>query len=210
MVVNRDRYRFHAKIYDRFYEPAATRLRNTGLKMFPPRENLSILDVGCGTGTQLALYQRTGCTLFGIDLSPAMLTVARRKLGETATLQLEDASKLTFDSGTFDLVTAVLILHEIQAGLRSAVLRECTRVVKADGRIMLMDYHFGPYPFPIGWMWKLFATLSEISAGREHYANYRDFLNRRGLETLIAEHSLTVDKQFVFESGVAAVFLLKP
>ena len=150
--MDRDRYRFHAKVYDRFYEPAAARLRNVGLSMFPPRENLSILDVGCGTGTQLALYQKAGCKLFGIDLSPAMLAIARRKLGESATLQVEDASRLMFGSGTFDLVTAVLILHEMPTNLRSAVLRECIRVVKADGRIMLMDYHFGPHPFPLGWV----------------------------------------------------------
>lgn len=207
--MDRDRYRFHAKIYDRFFEPAAARLRATGLSMFPPRDNLSILDVGCGTGTQLALYQKPGCRLFGIDLSPAMLAVAQQELGESATLRLEDASKLTFDGGTFDFVTAILILHEMPAGLRSSVLSECARVVKPDGRIMLIDYHFGPYPFPMGWVWKVFVTFAEISMGREHYTNYRDFLGRRGLEALIAKQSLAIDKQFVTESGVAAIYLLK-
>ncbi|HUI29026.1 MAG TPA: methyltransferase domain-containing protein [Candidatus Acidoferrales bacterium] len=208
--MKQDPYRFHAKIYDRFYEPAAKRLREVGLKAFPPRENLSILDVGCGTGTQLALYQRGGCKLFGIDLSPAMLAIARQRLGETADLRLEDASQMTFDSRTFDLVTMVLTLHEMPARLRSAVLQECKRVVKTDGRIMLMDYHFGPHPFPMGWVWKILVTLMEISAGREHYANYRDFITRQGLKTLVLEQHYTLEKRFIFDSGVAAIYLLEP
>ena len=208
--MKQDAYRFYAGIYDRLYEPAAKKLKHAGLKIFPPQENLSILDVGCGTGTQLALYSKPGCTLFGADLSPAMLAVAWRKLGETAELFLEDASKLTFADGTFDLVTVVLMLHEIPAGLRSAALRECKRVVKPDGRIMLMDHHYGPHPFPAGWIWKLLVTLMEISAGRKHYANYRDFIKRQGLKALIAEQHFTVVKRFIFKSGVAAVYLLKP
>ena len=58
--------------------------------------------------------------------------------------------------------------------------------MKTDGRIMLMDYHFGPHPFPTGWVWKFLVTLMEISAGREHFANYREFISRQGLKSLIA------------------------
>ena len=207
--MKQDPYRFHARIYDRFYEPVARRLRRVGLKLYPPRENLSILDIGCGTGTQLALYQRAGCRLVGIDLSPAMLAIAQQKLGASAELHEFDASLMPFDDNLFDLVTIVLTLHEMPALLRSAVLQECKRVVKTDGRIMLMDYHFGPYPPPRGWLWKLVVTLIELSAGLEHFMNYRDFIARQGLDALIKEHQLAVDKSFIFESGVAAVYLVK-
>jgi ubiquinone/menaquinone biosynthesis C-methylase UbiE len=206
----RDAYGFHARIYDMLFEPAASRLREAGLKAFPPQENLAILDVGCGTGTQLALYRKAGCKLAGIDLSPAMLAAARRKLGETAELYLEDATDMRFAGGTFDLVTMVLVLHEMPARQRSPVLAECKRVVKADGRIMLMDYHFGPHPFPAGRISKCLVTLIEMSAGREHYANYRDFIARRGLDALTIEGHLPVVKRFIFESGVAAVYLVSP
>ena len=86
--MNKDPYRIQAKIYDLFIEPAERRVRRIGLQVFPPRDNLSILDVGSGTGTQLALYNRTGCKLYGVDTSPAMLARAQRKLGETAELHL--------------------------------------------------------------------------------------------------------------------------
>jgi ubiquinone/menaquinone biosynthesis C-methylase UbiE len=204
-----DPYSFHASFYDRLYEPAAHRLRSVGLTLYPPGDNLSVLDVGCGTGTQLALYQKPGCSLTGIDLSPSMLAVARLKLGGAADLHLADASQLPFPEAQFDLVTIVLVLHEMPHLLRSAVLQECSRVVKPGGRIMLMDYHFGPYPLPRGWLWKMVVTAMELSAGRRHFANYRDFIARRGLEGLISRQRLIVESKWIAESGVAAVYVVK-
>jgi len=204
-----DPYSVHARLYDRLYEPAAHRLRTIGLTLYPPRDNLSVLDVGCGTGTQLALYQRPGCSLTGLDLSPAMLAVARRKLGAAAELHLGDASHMPYPEALFDLVTIVLVLHEMPPLLRSAVLQECRRVVKPGGRIMLMDYHFGPHPLPRGWLWKMVVTAMELSAGRRHFANYRDFIARRGLEGLISRQQLTVERKWIAESGVAAVYVVK-
>ena len=122
---------------------------------------------------------------------------------------LQDSSDLHFEDGSFEDVVVFFLLHEMPTVLRSAVLQECMRVVKADGRIMLMDYHFGPYPPPRGWLWKLVVTLIELSAGLEHFMNYRDFIARQGLDALIRQHQLAVDKSFIFESGVAAVYLVK-
>ena len=94
--MQQDPYHTLAKMYDRLCEPSANLLRKIGLQVFPPRENISILDIGCGTGTQLTLYRSPGCRLFGVDTSEAMLTAARRKLGEGAELRREDASSLRF------------------------------------------------------------------------------------------------------------------
>jgi len=52
-------YRILAKTYDWLFEPSAGILRRIGLQVFPPRDNISVLDVGCGTGTQLALYHKS-------------------------------------------------------------------------------------------------------------------------------------------------------
>jgi len=207
--MKRDPYHTLAKAYDWFCEPSASILRKIGLKVFPPQENISILDVGCGTGTQLALYYKAGCTLYGVDTSPAMLEKARLKLGESAELHLEDASQMSFHNQMFDLVTMVLVLHEMPAALRSAVLSECKRVVKADGRILLIDFNFGPYPFPMGYVWRGLRRFFEITAGGEHYANYLDFRRRGGLAPLITEAHFTVDKRVTSEHKTAVVYLLQ-
>ena len=67
--------------------------------MLPPREGMDVLDVGCGTGIQLASYQEAGCRVSGIDASQAMLNVARRRLGERADLQLGDAARMPYPDG---------------------------------------------------------------------------------------------------------------
>lgn len=73
---------------------------------------------------------------------------------------------------------------------------------------MLIDYHFGPYPFLRGWLWKIMVTFSEISAGGRHFANYRDFLKRKGLQSICEELKVTVIRKYVVDSGVAAIYLL--
>ncbi len=208
--MERDSYQIHAKFYDKLYEPAAKRLRVAGAKLYPPRENLAVLDVGCGTGTQLLLYRMKGCRLCGIDSSPAMLERAKAKLGDSAELQIMDASRMSFADGSFDLVTVVLTLHEMPTAMRTEVVRECRRVTKPEGHVMLIDYHDGPYPFLRGWLWKIMVTFSEISAGARHFANYCDFLKRRGLQSICEEQGATVKRRYVTDSGVAAIYLLLP
>ena len=207
--MKKDPYGRSARTYDRLVEPPVGQLRRLALKVYPPRENIHILDAGCGTGTQLELFRRPGCKLYGVDASPAMLDVARRRLGDAAELSLQDISHMTFPDRVFDLVTMVLVLHEVPALLRSAVLIECKRVLKADGRILLLDYHFGPYSFPRGYLLRILRWFMEVGAGSKHYANYRDFKKRGGLAPLLAETKLSIDKRVVARDGLAAVHLLR-
>jgi SAM-dependent methyltransferase len=64
-----------------------------------------LLDAGCGTGEFLALALERGANASGIDLSPDMLAVARRRAPE-ADLREGDITKLPYDDDAFDVVTA--------------------------------------------------------------------------------------------------------
>lgn len=204
-----DPYEKVAARYDRLAGSPPVKLRKGGVGVYPPRENLKILDVGCGTGEMLVTYAKPGCELVGIDVSPSMLDVARQKLGASARLLLEDATHMSFADGTFDLVTSMLALHEMSAENRSPVLRECRRVAKPGGHILLIDFHYGPFPFPTGWLYRMLIGLAERNAGKEHFAHYREFLAHRGLDGLVEESGITVERRFVFDAGIAAIYLLK-
>jgi ubiquinone/menaquinone biosynthesis C-methylase UbiE len=208
--MKKDPYRRIVRIYDLVAEPPAGILRRIALGLYPPRENIYILDAGCGTGTQLKLLSRPSCKLYGVDASPVMLDAARRKLGDIAELSLQDISHMNFPDRMFDLVTLVLVLHELPALLRPAVLTECKRVLKEDGHILLIDYHFGPYSFFPGYLLRIPRRLVEMGVGREHYANYRDFEKQGGLAPLLLETKLQIDKRIVALGGVATVHLLRP
>jgi ubiquinone/menaquinone biosynthesis C-methylase UbiE len=136
------------------------------------------------------------------------LEVARRRLGDTAQLDLADATDMPYEDDKFDLVISMLILHELPPETRSAVLCEAMRVLKDDGRILLIDFHPGPYQPLQGWISKTIILLSELAAGWGHFKNYRHFMVTKGLETLISQHRLITEKQSILAGGTFAVCLV--
>jgi ubiquinone/menaquinone biosynthesis C-methylase UbiE len=204
----KDPYKKAAKTYDRYVEPSIAVIRQIGMKMYPPQEGMHVLDVGCGTGTNLMLYHEAGCKVFGIDLSPAMVEVAQKKLGDRAEIRQGDASKMAYPDGLFDLVIGFLTLHEMPSQIRLAVISEMARVMKPDGRILLIDHHPGPFRFPKGWIYRAIILFFEIMAGREHFRNHRDFLSSKGLLNLISTQNLRVVSKKIVSGGNIALFLV--
>ena len=157
--MNKDPYSRIASWYDMLIDPMSISIGEVGREMFPPAYGMFGLEVGCGTGTHLKYYQKAGCRIFGIDLSPAMLVVAREKLGKGVPLIRGDASKMPYSDGIFDLAVIVFALHEMPASVRMTVLGETKRVLKKEGRILIVDYHPGPVRFPDGWLVKMVMTF---------------------------------------------------
>jgi ubiquinone/menaquinone biosynthesis C-methylase UbiE len=197
----KDPYRRIARLYDTIVEPSNAVMRKVVLGMVPPRQGMRVLEVGCGTGTNLELYQQAGCEIHGIDLSPSMLEMARAKLGEGADLRLGDAADMPYEDRAFDLVTGFLTLHEMPSTVRESTVSEMIRVVEPQGRLLLIDYDSGPVRFPKGWLFRAMIVVLEIGAGREHFRNYRDFNARDGLPGLIERHALTVIAKKMLSAG---------
>lgn len=207
--MNKDPYKRVASFYDRLFEPMNRGLRILGLRMFIPQQAGVVLDVGCGTGIHLEIYQRYGCNLYGVDTSPSMLELARTRLGERAELRLADATQLPYEAGFFDLVLCMLVLHEMDEQVRNTVIGELTRVIKPDGRILLIDFHAGK-PRPLkGWFSKLVILLSEVAAGRRHFRNYRHFMFIGGLPALIDKSHLAIEKERIVGYDTLALYLLR-
>lgn len=204
----KDLYQKAARNYDKFVEPFNIAVRQIGYEMYPPKQGMRVLDVGCGTGTNLELYHQAGCDVYGIDLSPAMLDVARGKLGERADIRLGDASEMPYPHSYFDLVTSMLALHEMPHHIRSKVISEMARTLNRNGRILLIDFHPGPIRFPKGWLYKGLTLFFEIAAGLEHFRNYRDFIAYAGLPGLISQSGLKVEKKKIVSGGNMGLFLL--
>ena len=96
-----------------------------------------ILDLGCGTGELLASirgrWPETVCA--GLDLSPRMLEVARRKLGEGAELVQGEAGSLPFREEQFDVVLCTDSFHHYPNP--RAVLAQFARVLQPGGILLL-------------------------------------------------------------------------
>lgn len=171
---------------------------------------MKVLEVGCGTGTNLELFAEAGCEVSGVDLSPSMMDLARRKLGDRADLRLGDAAEMPFPDCSFDLVLSFLTLHEMPPAVRAPVIKEIVRVAGTDGRALFIDYHPGPYRFPKGWFYRAVILAIEFGAGWEHFQNHRDFLRRDGLPGLIEVHGLSVTREKILAGGNIQVVLTKP
>lgn len=208
--MSEDPYQRVAGIYDRIFEPMNKGLRVLGFRMYLLARGASVLDVGCGTGVHLEMYRKFGCRLYGIDTSSSMLEVARERLGDDADLRNVNATEMPHPADLFDLVLCMLALHEMDDRVRSAVLQEMKRVVKYEGRILLIDFHAGRARPLRGWLYRAIILLSELAAGRKHFRNYRNFVSIGGLPSLIASAQLTIEKKRVVGDGNMALYLLAP
>ena len=103
------------------------------------------LDVGCGTGVLGAQIAAFGYQVFGVDLSPGMVTkaVERGLAGAFAAF----STALPFADDTFDLALTVATLHHLETPLRVALtIAEMGRVVRPGGHVLLWDHNpLNPY-----------------------------------------------------------------
>jgi len=99
-----------------------------------------VLDVACGTGQLLELLaERTAQSeLVGIDRVPAMLEVAKHRLGQRAIFIEGEARQLPFDDAHFQLVISTNALHYFPDA--DAALREIRRVISAGGNLIITDW----------------------------------------------------------------------
>jgi demethylmenaquinone methyltransferase/2-methoxy-6-polyprenyl-1,4-benzoquinol methylase len=100
-----------------------------------------LLDLACGTG-DVALSLSAEHDAVGLDLTPAMLTIAdRRGTGAGANLfwVAGDMTLLPFDAATFDVVTTSYGLRNVPA-LETA-LREIARVLRPGGLFVSLDFN---------------------------------------------------------------------
>lgn len=99
-----------------------------------------ILDAGCGSGPLLADLEELGASVTGFDASPAMIRLARTRLGDEADLQVADLTQpLPYEDEAFDDALAVLVLHYLEDWSRP--LAELRRVLKPGGRLVVVVNH---------------------------------------------------------------------
>lgn len=199
-----------ARWYDPIFERLLGGLRVLAAKVVPPEEGLKVLDIGCGTGAQLALYQAGGSQVFGIDLELPMLLVAKHKLNHPASLVNGDVLAIPYPDHSFDLVIGSLFIHQLDPDLRVTVLREVMRVLAPSGQILLIDFHSPDNRSLPGYLMHIFNSAIEFLAGWEHYSNSRNFLASGGIPSLAAEFGLKNRKSIVVGNGNMGIYLLRP
>jgi SAM-dependent methyltransferase len=155
-----------ARVYAHFNEtnPFNARYeRPATLALVGDVRGLRVLDAGCGTGVHAEELVRRGAEVTGVDLSEALLAIARERLGPDVPLHQTDlAQPLPFADDAFDLVLSPLVMHYLAEW--EPTLREFHRVLVSHGRVVLSVHHpfgdmrisgtddyFGTYRFTDEW-----------------------------------------------------------
>ena len=144
-------WRRWARVYDRliklFFLPLGGEKRNRQgfVDFVQPQPGEQILDVCCGTGTLTSLMApRVGASgrIIGVDLSAAMMAVAREKAAALpVTFERASSDDLPFADSTFDKSFVSIGLHELPPTVRRHSLREVYRILKPGGSFFALDYN---------------------------------------------------------------------
>ncbi|MFH1888179.1 MAG: class I SAM-dependent methyltransferase, partial [Pseudomonadota bacterium] len=124
----RDATRFENWLDEALYGHAVELRQNLILKLLDPLPGARILDIGCGTGRDLAFFARHGLDVSGVDPSPFMLDAARVRLGGRAELFRCFGEDLPLEDNSCDMAVLIHTLEFVDNP--AAVFAEACRVAK--------------------------------------------------------------------------------
>jgi ubiquinone/menaquinone biosynthesis C-methylase UbiE len=160
-----------------------------------------VLEVAIGTGRNLEHYP-ADVTLSGVELSPAMLAIARQhaaELGRDVDLHEGDAQAVPFGDNAFDTVVCTLSLCTIPDP--AAAIGEMKRVLRPGGQLLLLDHIGSTWPpiFALQWLVERFTIRS---AG--------EYMTRRQLPLVQAAGFEIIETQRLNAGTVERVAARKP
>jgi len=101
-----------------------------------------VLDIACGTGNTALMARARGAVVTGVDLTPGLLAVARKRAADAGyddiTWKEGDAENLPFPDGAFDVVVSSCGLMFAPDQQKAA--NEVARVTSKDGRIAIQAW----------------------------------------------------------------------
>lgn len=179
-------FRRMAPVYD-WVEFVAAPIR-TGVANVPLPRGSKILDMACGTGAQSIAFAKKGFSVVGVDLSPHMLTRAKKKIrsGYDVSFICNDASKIDFPDSHFDASSISFGLHDMPEQIGLAILQEMKRATKPNGKIIIVDYHVPKN--------RLSALIGKGIAKTWESKYYDDFL-KVGVENYLQKTGLAIENR---------------
>ncbi|MEZ5564645.1 MAG: class I SAM-dependent methyltransferase [Gammaproteobacteria bacterium] len=132
MLGDNDDYKFH-----RLFAETA----------LPTRDWRRIVDLGCGFGKSTWPFKKKfpDAEVIGIDLAAPCLRLAARRAGQQG-LAIEfrqaNATATSLETGSTDLVTSTMLVHEIPAEVLPDLFSEAARILRPGGALRFLDFQF--------------------------------------------------------------------
>ena len=143
-----------------------------------------VLEVGVGSGLNFPLYGKQVEMVFGIDPSPGLLAIARRRAdaaGVRAELLQGSATAIPLADNTVDTVVMTWTLCSISDPL--AALREMRRVLKPSGKLLFVEHGLSPEPRVERWQHRLTPIWCHVAGGCHLDRKMDDLISSGGLRS---------------------------
>jgi ubiquinone/menaquinone biosynthesis C-methylase UbiE len=191
-------------LYEKFIAPQSERLQ-TLLTIFAKRGDMA-LDIGCGVGVLTFKLAGKCSRVVGVDASRKMIAYAEKKriaigAGNVEFLCADAANLGTMKTGEFDLATLALFLHEVDGATRRAVIR---RTLSLARKLVIADFSA---PFPRTVEGRRLKT-QEFIAGKRDYRDFKDWMNRGGIDGFLDSLELQVKKSISWDNGAGKVVVV--
>ena len=158
----------------------------------------TVLDIGCGPAVHTDRLTQLGCTVYGVDVSEEMISIARSKQFPKTTFLIGTIERLPFEGAAFDAVLCSGVLEYLEN--TEAAIREIVRVTKPRGTVIVT------VPNGLSWLNKLdlgmrqmlrFAyerlRIRALQSAMTHGYRPRYFSPKK-LERLFAQQGLAVEE----------------
>jgi ubiquinone/menaquinone biosynthesis C-methylase UbiE len=176
-------------IYDRFVLPQILDLVMQQRQLEKYRSELiaaatgRVLEIGIGSGLNFTSYGKQVQLVIGIDPSPRLLAMARRRAaaaGIRAELVQASATAIPLADHTVDTVVMTWALCSIPDPM--AALGEMRRVLKPDGRLLFVEHGLAPEPGVEHCQQRLTPVWRHVSGGCHLDRKMDDLIRSAGFE----------------------------
>lgn len=135
------------------------------------------LDVGCGVGSFHPFVRNLFARYCGVDVSAKSIAQAKEKQSDIE-YAAYDGVKLPYESGSFDFVSTICVMHHVPPAEWPAFMNELCRVVRPGGLVAVIEHNpFNP--------------LTKLAVSRCEFDRDAVLLRAATTQRLMAEASLS-------------------
>jgi ubiquinone/menaquinone biosynthesis C-methylase UbiE len=160
-----------------------------------------VLEVGIGSGLNLASYRSGADEVYGVDPSIELLAKANDRL-DSARVPVKlvegSAEKLAFDDRSFDTVVMTFTLCSIPDV--AVAVREMRRVLRPEGELLFVEHGQAPDPAVVRWQDRLTPVWKRIGGGCHLNRKIDDLIKAGGfrIERLSTDYLKSAPRPFAF------------
>jgi ubiquinone/menaquinone biosynthesis C-methylase UbiE len=195
------RFTFHTYFYRMVIDTLLAGLRAGVTGHISPSDH--VLDIACGTGALALEIAVRAARVTGIDLNTDLIAAAqhtaRRRGASNTYFEVHDASDLSrYPDSQFDIAVTSMAVHQFDADIAIKILSEMKRI---SGSVIIADYNCPMrrgLPGAVAWG-------IESVAGDQHFHNFKNYMQKGGIQWFAEQAGLAVQSVEIKGGGVFAV-----